>query len=918
MPLKNFLNLILPNEGVKCWVEIARDKSVTQGFTATIGELADKLQEIDSRGSDAYYACASYLSPRSRRAGNAFGTKAFWLDIDISTPEKEKDYAAFEDALQACDEFCARLSLPVPGIVRSGYGIHAYWPLDRELHREEWLHIAQRLKLLTVAYGFHVDPSRTADIASILRPPGTKNYKIPEQPREVAVDDWDLFEPIDTTGFIECVLQAALAVPVGRPATGGGAGEAASSPTNNTLLAGITVSKAFDHTKGVAAGSRGSTQLKYAGQMVAKGLPVEEVLAKCMEWNQLCTPPQEEKEVRRIVASAFTMHASKHPAPLPPQEAPALPALPLGYRWGNGGQLLVKQVDKDDQGKETESWRIVSQLPVYLEAWMNEEGHKIKNSYLFSHYHPKKGWQQFIMGAKEFNGSDWYGSWVENGGSIVDGSDKFFKTYVRRAENMLRLPGKELVRYTQFGWKDEDQAFLVGENLCHADGKVEKAFGTDKLTPLMKTMQPARNGSLADWTTAANKLGTPGMEAHLFMVMASLAAPLMKFCVDEGNGGSILSIISEESGYGKTPMATAAASVWGELGSIVVTGNFTENRRIEELVRHCHLPQIQEEAAYSDPAVAALGIEKFTSGTDRGRLNQAGSATGIPERYQTIMLSLSNKSLYELVKMVNVPMSRRIFEIEIERPASDDLANLGGIAREMMRNCGYAGLAFARIIVAPEIRKYIIENLSGSNIGQVGRVQLKYRELLHSQPEHRFIIWLISAVEVASRIATHYGLLNFDVERLMRWISTRGQDRIDGPNHEDASGKLNNFMSEHVAECLTVAGPYNAKNGPLLPIKLPTRKLSMRLEMRNERLYISTIALQKWCTKNNVSFISLGKKLLENAVLLERGKKITLGAGTEIASGRELCWEIDMGHPQIKGDLRIELREESKEKIVNL
>lgn len=915
MPLRNFLNLVLPNEGYKCWVEIHKDK-VTQGFAHTVAELADKLHEIDARGSDAYYACATFTTPRNRRAANALWAKSFWLDIDAG---EGKPYATAEQAIQACDEFCDRVCLPIPGVVRSGGGAHVYWILSEPITRDQWLPVAQRLKLLAANHAFYADPSRTADIASILRPAGTKNYKLPNNPRSVEVEDWECFEPINTGEFIKCIENAAmgLTTPV----------QIATSPNLN-LVTGLNTAKSFDATKGTPEGGgehggRNNACAAYAGILLKKGYVAEDALKACLEWNQLNTPPLPEQEVHTTVMSIARRHAEAHPAPPAPpaataQESQMLPELPAGYRWGNGGQLLVKQVDKDDEGKETESWRIVSQLPVYLMAWLNEEGYRTKNSYLFSHYHPLRGWQQFAMGAKEFNGSDWYGSWVENGGSIIDGSDKFFKTYVRRAENMLRLPGKELMRYNQFGWKDNDEAFLVGDNLCHADGKVEKAYGSDKLTPLMKAMQPSRGGSLEAWTTAANKLGTPGMEAHLFMVLASLAAPLMKFCVDEGNGGSILSIISEDSGHGKTPMATAAASAWGELGSTVVTGNFTENRRIEELVRHCHLPQIQEEAAYSDPAVAAMGIEKFTSGTDRGRLNQAGSATGIPERYQTIMLSLSNKSLYELVKMVNVPMSRRIFEIEIDRPSPEDLANLGGIAREMMRNCGYAGLAFSRLIVSPEMRKYIIENLRGTNTGQVGRVQMKYRELLNSQPEHRFIVWLIAAVEVTAKIVNHYGIINFDVERIMQWATTKGIDRVDGPKYDNAASKLNSFLSEHIDQCLTVAGPYAPKQGPLMPIKMPSRKLSMRLEMRNERLYIDVETLQRWCTKNNVSFIKLGKDLAESGVVLERSKKVTLGAGTEIASGRTLCWEVDMGHPQIKGDLRVEMREEPKDNVITL
>lgn len=477
---------------------------------------------------------------------------------------------------------------------------------------------------------------------------------------------------------------------------------------------------------------------------------------------------------------------------------------------------------------------------------------------------------------------------------------------------MMRGTGGEVTRYTQLGWKAGDSAFLVGDNLCHADGRVEKAVGTDKLTPLMNAMRPARGGSLEAWSAAANKLGTPSMEAHLFMLLCSFAAPLMKFCVDEGNGGSILSVISEESGQGKTPMATAIASVWGDLASSIVTGNFTENRRIEDLVRHCNLPLVQEEMAYSDPLIASQSTERFTSGTDRGRLNQSGAATGMPERYQTILMSLSNKSFYELVKSVSVPMSRRIFEIEIDRPNEEYIANIGGLAREMMRNCGHAGLQFIRLLVNPEINAYVKAQLMGSN--NVGPIQQKYRTLLKSQPEDRFIIWILSTVEVAATVLTHYGIMAFDVQRIMQWAIEQAHIRIHNPIQADVSVmKLNKFINEHIDYCLTVPGPYAPKQGPCMVVKPPHKKLSMRLEMRNERLFIDQDLLQKWCTLHNTSYNTLGKTLEKNEVVIERSKPVTLGAGTEIVSGRTLCWEVDMAHPAISGQLRIALREDKGE-----
>ena len=75
--------------------------------------------------------------------------------------------------------FCNVLKLPKPTVVDSGKGLHVYWALTAPITPDQWKHTATKLKQecnrLNVL--LHADPSRTSDIASILRLPDTKNYK---------------------------------------------------------------------------------------------------------------------------------------------------------------------------------------------------------------------------------------------------------------------------------------------------------------------------------------------------------------------------------------------------------------------------------------------------------------------------------------------------------------------------------------------------------------------------------------------------------------------------------------------------------------------------------------------------------------------------------------------------------------------
>ena len=52
-----------------------------------------------------------------------------------------------------------------------------YWPLAEMVHLSTWENYANGLRALCVMHGLQVDHSRTADVSSVLRTPGTHNRK---------------------------------------------------------------------------------------------------------------------------------------------------------------------------------------------------------------------------------------------------------------------------------------------------------------------------------------------------------------------------------------------------------------------------------------------------------------------------------------------------------------------------------------------------------------------------------------------------------------------------------------------------------------------------------------------------------------------------------------------------------------------
>src|SRR6266571_616908 len=172
----DFLRLILPNEGWYCGC-IKTTRGMHQFFAQTQEDLAQRLVHAASSGQDVYHACSTFTTSRSRKADNVHSIKSLWMDVDTRETHDESPYESPLEACHAVLAFCCEASLPTPTFVGSGGGLHLYWTLDVAVRRDTWLCYSHFLKRRSHSFGLHADPARTTDAASILRPPGTCNYK---------------------------------------------------------------------------------------------------------------------------------------------------------------------------------------------------------------------------------------------------------------------------------------------------------------------------------------------------------------------------------------------------------------------------------------------------------------------------------------------------------------------------------------------------------------------------------------------------------------------------------------------------------------------------------------------------------------------------------------------------------------------
>jgi putative DNA primase/helicase len=204
-----------------------RKPPMHHAYSTTHAHLADEILKPGNVAKENYFALARFRPHKTpkgypgRQGEYAESVNSFWLDLDCGEDKAAEGdgYLTQENALSELADFIRACGLPQPTyVVNSGGGVHVYWCLAQEIPAAAWKSVAARLKTLTEHHGLRADPSRTADIASVLRPPGTNNHKL-ANPRPVAI----IFrgDPVTLDDFSAAVEATFARLPVDQSPTYG-------------------------------------------------------------------------------------------------------------------------------------------------------------------------------------------------------------------------------------------------------------------------------------------------------------------------------------------------------------------------------------------------------------------------------------------------------------------------------------------------------------------------------------------------------------------------------------------------------------------------------------------------------------------------------------------------------------------------
>lgn len=813
-----FFQATLPAEGTY-FLALFRPGNAAPAHKAfnSIEAMAEAVARIEQTNPtwSVYHACATYKQPfvevevkgetkkKYRIKENWDKAKSFWCDIDCGEDKASegKGYATKKEAATAIVNFCTKTGFPRPMFIDSGNGVHCYWPLSRAIHSDTWLRIAYALKAVFAAHGLLVDPSRTADFASILRPVGSFHKK--GQPKEVVCRQ--LAVETDPRELATLVASLSKDIEVPKPPVSQ-AMQAAAAEANADLIqhaprnTPTSIIEIANHCNQVAEmrdmhGEVGYDQWRGVIGLIkhciegdeiahewssgAQGYSEQETQTKLDTWN---SPPTTCKFFNSCNPKGCEGCPSKDQIKTPmvlghiivKQEAEVVEALvdgekmevqipefPHGYRHDNG-MLIRSMKDKDDNIYEVtvspnlfyplyrirkEDGTYSLKVRVHLPNGRTREA-EINTNCLASPQELAKALAQH-----------------EVLGSNLKDANLHMNAYMKEFLQKLMREADEMNTMTTYGWSPEFNSFLLGDRLYHADGTIRQVFVGGSAKSLLPAFKP--RGTVEGYTKAITHIyNRPGMEPMQYALMSAFGSILTPL-VDSQYKGLIMSMAGSDTAKGKTTVCMAGLYAFGNADTLKIAGGTagaTLNGQFGTMATLQNIPLLFDELTHVKPEIISSLAMQVTNGKGKIREQVKNNIVQLAETkdFALSLYATSNDGLHgKLAEAQGNSQAEavRVIEINIDRyPATKidpEVEDIEPVRSTIERNSGAAGDLFIRYVVTHMEEVAIMIAANKSRLG----IQIK-------DTRYRFWKWHAAATLTALQITNKLGITQFDYEKL--------------------------------------------------------------------------------------------------------------------------------------------------------
>ena len=893
--IKQFYEKALPTQGVYCASGLTKDGILKNRFAETFNDLLSIIDRLKGSGQDVFVSPGSF-DGFSRKAENSIYFRSFFVDLDIGA----KGYASKADALDALAKFVEEVDLPPPVRLDSGRGIHAYWIFDTDVPTEEWKPYAEKFKARCIAGGLRIDPVVTADAARIMRCPDTLNYKTePPSPTRLIDDQineysFDMFKDFllagerapDTKDEIQPYVKDILST-IAKGLDEDSAAILEQKRDNYEYLFQIIAERSLsgDGCAQIDYALRNAETLGYNEWIAAlqtawkcddgeeaihllsedhPGYNREKVIKKAATFDapRTCDKYAEEfpdrcngcqyrgkintpKTLGRRLKDAPIINIGTAITPIPvrqtpnPQKIPVFPQFLEPFSRGiNGGIFYNPPPKVDKSGKKT-------YLPPF--EIIPNDVFPTKRMYspldgdclMMKNILPHELTREFLLPMSTAYTPDLLTKvMTANGVYFQTDSTKHVKDYiVKWGQYMQKTEAAEIMRM-QFGWTEDFNGFVVGQNEIKRDGTVVQAASSPFIHALAKLMKP--KGDYAVWKTAVNKLNLPSLELHAFGLLCGFGSPLMRYT--STNGATIS--FTGKSGNAKTGALFAALSVAGapkETSVFEATNNALVNRA---LGMHSLLFGLDE---VTNKHVKELSqfIHQISSGRGKIRMQSSVNAER-PLELTSAMLAIitTNEPIYDKLSVEKASPDgevARLIEFTIHKPKI--LAERPELGAEIFETLNHHyGHAIYDYI------KKVFELGDVEVLARMEKWRQRFKKDYGDDVANRFFDNLVAADFAGGEIAIEAGIIDLDLERIYHkvmeaFISIR--DNTIKINDIDYKALLGDFLNKNHAGVLVLDGSKVTTE--------PRLSLVARVEIDDQLCYVSKTVFKQYLAELRVS-----------------------------------------------------------------
>lgn len=903
--MENFdlLTHVQPDTG---WFAIVgiREDNVRQTLVETREEADRVIAQYLTQERNVFFGVAKYKTDAGRTKDNVQALRALWLDIDCGESKAHIDektgrpggYIDQGAAILALQEFCALTGMPRPTLVNSGRGIHAYWALTKDVTREEWEPVAERLRDLCHTHNFFVDPA-VFEVARILRVPGTLNFKDePPKPVDVMtvgkpVDfDWvkqtlgvkqavakPQWQPTELGRVMQASVQFNFAKIMRRSMKGDGCAQLVHIYKNRATV------DYYDwfHALSVAANCNDA---QTAVHLLSEGHPgydpstVDAKVAtikgatSCAKFEgknpDLCKgckfkgtilgPKYLGKEVPEATSNVVEDVVQTPEGPK--AEVFEIPEYPFPYFRGENGGIWRKPPKDDEEAAPM----MIYPYDFYVLKRMKDikQGEVI----VFRRHLPQDGVEDFMVPLNEVTSKDTLRKAISTH-SIVCGGKTFepLMDYILKSIMALAAKRKMEIMRNQFGWADNGSKFIIGDQEISKDGTLYSPPSAIT-AQLAKHMGPV--GSLDEWKKVWALYGRPGMEAHAFAALSAFGAPLLKFL---NQTGAAINLISPESGTGKTTIMRMVMSAYGHPTELIAKKSDTLNAKMQWLAIMRNLPFCVDEITNMDTDEFSDLVYSISQGKGKERMTAGGNELRINETtWQTISLCTSNSSFYEKLGIrKGSPDGEMMRLIEYKVSQTNAISTEEGkemFDKVLMENYGHAG---------PIYISYILKNMEEADEGCATIQSRLDRELGLTQRE-RFWSAAVAANITSGFILKVLDLIDWDMNRIYQYACNmvlKLREETEPPA-TSATQIVGDFLNRFIQNVLVVDDKVDQRsNMALKPQMEPKGELFIRYEPDTKLLFITAKKFREYCVTYQINYKETIAKLKAEGVFLKSDVK---------------------------------------------